>query len=98
MMEQRRSTSNQTQAVRVSDTSVEAAPFIYFDAVLTAGCIQGNVRVELGAGAVVPQDGEAETVHIITAHLRCSPSAALALRKALDDALLLLAPAKGSSS
>jgi hypothetical protein len=37
-------------------------------------------------------------VRIVTAHLRCSPSAAFALRKALDDALLLLAPAKGSSS
>jgi hypothetical protein len=30
--------------------------------------------------------------------LRCSPAAAIELRKAIDGALLLLAPAKGQSS
>jgi len=87
------------QAVQVSDSSAEHAPFIYFDAILTAGIHQGNVRVELGASTVVPTvDGQARTLQVITAHLRCSPSAAVTLRDAIDKALLLLAPAKGQSS
>jgi hypothetical protein len=38
------------------------------------------------------------TVHVVTGHLRCSPSAAMELRKAIDGALLLHAPAQGQSS
>jgi len=87
------------QPVQVSDSSAESAPFIYFDTVLSAGVHQGNVRLELGASTVIPTaDGEAKTVHVITAHLRCSPSAAVTLRSAIDNAFLLLAPAKGQSS
>jgi hypothetical protein len=66
------------QVAQVSDASAESAPFIYFDGVLTAGVHQGNVRVELGASTAIPtKDGQAKTVHVITAHLRCSPSAAM---------------------
>ena len=87
------------QAVQVSDSSAGSAPFIYFDTVLTGGVHQGSIRVELGASAVIPsEDGQAKTVHVITAHLRCSPSAAVTLRNAIDAALLLLAPAKGQAS
>jgi hypothetical protein len=87
------------QAVEISESSAESAPFIYFDAVLTAGIHQGNVRVELGASTVIPTgDSQAKTVQVITAHLRCSPSAAVTLRKAIDDALLLLASAKAQSN
>ena len=90
---------NKAQAVQISDSSAENAPFIYFDAVLTAGIHQGNVRVELGASTVVPtMDGQARTLQGITAHLRCSPAAAVTLRKAIDEALLLLAPAKAQTS
>jgi hypothetical protein len=79
------------QPVQVSESSAEVAPFIYFDAILTAGFVHGNIRLELGASAVVPtQGGQTKTVQVITAHLRCSPSSAVALRKAIDDALLLL--------
>jgi hypothetical protein len=91
--------TKKVQVAQVSDASAESAPFIYFDGVLTAGVHQGNVRLELGASSAIPtQNGEAKTVHVITAHLRCSPSAAAALRDAIDKALLLLAPAKGQSS
>ena len=80
------------QFVQFSDASTESAPFIYFDEVLTAGVHQSNIR------PVIPTaDGQAKTVHVITAHLRCSPPAAIALRRAIDAALLLLAPAKGQS-
>jgi hypothetical protein len=87
------------QAVQISQSSAESAPFIYFDEVVTAGIHQGNIRLELGASTAIPTaDGQAKTVRIITAHIRCSPPAAIALRKAIDNALLLLAPAKGQSS
>jgi hypothetical protein len=91
--------ATKVQAAQISESSAENAPFIYFDAVLTAGVHQGNVRLELGASTVIPTgDGRAKTVQVITAHLRCSPSAAVTLRNAIDNALLLLAPAKGQSS
>jgi hypothetical protein len=91
--------TKKVQVAQVSDASAESAPFIYFGEVLTAGVHQGNVRLELGASTAIPTaDGQAKTVHVITAHLRCSPSAALTLRDAIDKALLLLAPAKGQSS
>src|SRR5262245_2530955 len=92
-------TIKKVQAVQVAVSSTETAPFIYFDEVLTASAHQGNVRLELGAGTIIPTaDGQAKTVHVVTAHLRCSPSAAIALRKAIDNTLLLLAPAKGQAS
>src|SRR5262245_53293354 len=84
--------AKKVQAVQVSESSAESAPFIYFDGVLTAGVHQGNVRLELGASTVIPTgDGQAKTLQVITAHLRCSPSAAVTLRDAIDKALLLLA-------
>jgi hypothetical protein len=49
--DRRRGISNRptkVQVAQVSDASAENAPFIYFDAVLTAGVHQGNVRLELG--------------------------------------------------
>ena len=45
------------QFVQFSDASTESAPFIYFDEVLTAGVHQSNVRIELGAGTVIPTAG-----------------------------------------
>jgi hypothetical protein len=99
MVDDPRPPIKKVQAVQISQSSAESAPFIYFDEVVTAGVHQGNIRLELGASTAIPTaDGQAKTVRIITAHLRCSPPAAIALRKAIDNALLLLAPAKGQSS
>jgi hypothetical protein len=93
------SAASKPQTLEISDSSAESAPFIFFDAVPTAGIHHGTIRIELAAGSVVPtRDGRAKTVHVMTAHLRCSPSAAADLRKAIDRALLLLAPTKGQSS
>ena len=85
--------------VELSNTGAESAPFIYFDGVVTGGIHHGTIRLELAAGTIVPTpDGKTKTVHVITGHLRCSPSAAAELRKAIDGALLLLTPAKGQPS
>src|SRR5262245_1006049 len=99
MVEDPHAPIKKVQAAQIADSSTGTAPFIYFDEVLTAGIHQGNIRLELGASTTIPTaDGQTKTVHVITAHLRCSPSAAVTLRKAIDDALLLLAPAEGQSS
>jgi hypothetical protein len=87
------------QAIELSKFSAERAPFIYFDGVVTAGVHHGTIQFELVASTLVPTpDGKTTRVHLITGHLRCSPSAAADLRKAIDGTLLLLAPAKGQSS
>ena len=87
------------RAVELSKFSAETAPFIYFDRVMATGVQYGTIQLELAASTLVPTpDGKATGVHVITGHLRCSPSAAAELRKAIDNALLLLAPAKGQSS
>ena len=75
MVDDPRPPIKKVQFVQFSDASTESAPFIYFDEVLTAGVHQSNIRLELGAGTVIPTaDGQAKTVDVITAHLRCSPS------------------------
>ena len=82
-----------------SKFSAESAPFVYFDGVMTAGVHQAVIQLELAASTLVPTpDGKTTAVHVITGHLRCSAAAAVGLRKAIDSALLLLAPAKGQSS
>jgi hypothetical protein len=87
------------QAVEFSKSSAENAPFVYFDGVMAAGIHHGTIQLELAAATLVPTpDGKTTRVHVITGHLRCGPSAAADLRKAIDGALLLLAPAKGQSS
>ena len=87
------------QTTEFSKLSAQTAPFIYFDGIVTAGVHHGTIQLELAASTLVPTpDSKAARVHVITAHLRCNPSAAAELRKAIDNVLLLLAPTKGGSS
>jgi hypothetical protein len=72
---------------------VPHAPFVYFEEAPNFGNNSGIINVSLatyrhmrGAAAVVSD-------LVVVAHLRCSIPGALALRRALDDALLLGAPA-----
>ena len=92
-------TVGNVQATEFSKLSTQSAPFVYFDGVATAGVHHGTIQLELAASTLVPTpDSNVASVHVVTAHLRCNPPAAIALRKAIDNALLLLAPAKGQSS
>src|SRR5262245_26615407 len=87
------------QTTEISKLSAQSAPFVYFVSFATAGDHHGTIQVELAASTLVPtSDGKVASVHVITAHLRCNPSAAAELRKAIDSVLLLLAPTKGGSS
>ena len=92
-------TVGKVEATEFSKLSAQSAPFVYFDRVVTAGVHHGTIQLELSASTLVPTpDSKVTNVHVITAHLRCNPSAAADLRKAIDSVLLLLAPTKGESS
>jgi hypothetical protein len=69
------------------------APVIYFENAPALGYLNGVIRITLSGSLSLPtSDGKTATEEIVAAYLRCNIPAALSLRKALDDALLLAAP------
>jgi len=73
--------------IKITPGTSELAPFIYFDAVPTYGTNNGAIQIELAANTILP-DGRGVKIDLaITAHLRCSPAAAVALRDVIDKAL-----------
>jgi hypothetical protein len=75
------------------------APFVYFDGVATYGIAAGAIQLELVAHAIVPtSDNQTRTDTIVVAHLRCSPAAAMTLRRALDGIELMTTPPEGPSN
>ncbi len=77
----------------LANTGAENAPFIYFDGVVTFGMNKGAVQIELAANVINPTaEGGTTTGLVITAHLRCSPAAAMDLKQAIDKALLIGMP------
>jgi hypothetical protein len=74
---------------------VHHAPIIYFEGAPNFGNNFGIINVTLAASRHL-QEGEAVITDVVAvAHLRCSVAAAVDLRRALDDALLLGIPAQG---
>ena len=76
-----------TEGIKIASGSSEQAPFIYLDGVATYGVNGGVVQLELAANTIMPEGGGTRTDVLITAHLRCSPSAAIGLRAAINRAL-----------
>lgn len=67
------------------------APVVFFDNAPACGVFGGNVEVELSARTLIPRSDNSVIPEVIcTAHLRCNPQAAVALRDALDRALAML--------
>jgi hypothetical protein len=75
--------------IKVASGSSELAPFIYCDGVVTYGIAQGIIQLELAANTLVPDGKGVRTDVLITAHLRCSAAAAIALRDSIDKALAM---------
>lgn len=75
--------------VSISAASSERAPFIYFDGASCFGHHNGAIQIELAANLLMPVGAGVRVDVIQTAHLRCSPAAAVALREALDKALAM---------
>ena len=71
--------------------NVDTAPFVYFDLSPTHGILGGAIQIELAARILnaVP-DGGVEIKFITTGRLRCSPTAALNPRNAIDASLKML--------
>src|SRR4030081_2337007 len=71
--------------------NVDTAPFVYFDLSPTHGILGGAIQIELDAPILnaIP-DGGVEIKFITTGRLRCSPTAALNLRNAIDASLKML--------
>ena len=76
--------------VRIAPGSSESAPFIYFDGVSCMGTHNGAIQIELAANSLMPEGTGVRVDVLVTAHLRCGPVAAAALREAIDKALELL--------
>ena len=73
--------------INIAAGSSEQAPFVYFDGVPTYGMHAGVVQLELAANTILPEGTGTRTDVVITAHLRCSPGAALALRDTINRML-----------
>jgi hypothetical protein len=76
--------------IRIAPGSSERAPFVYFDGVPTFGIHNGAIQIELAANTVLPDGKGVKIDVVITAHLRCSPAAVIALRETIDKILALL--------
>src|SRR5437667_11714191 len=71
--------------------NVDTAPFVYFDLTPTHGIFGGAIQIELAARILnATPDGGVEIKFITTGRLRCSPTAALNLRNAIDASLKML--------
>jgi hypothetical protein len=76
----------------------ERAPFVYCDGVLAYGISGGLIQIELAANTLRENgDDGVRTEVVVTAHLRCSPTAAQGLKRALDEALAMIERAEVAS-
>lgn len=66
-------------------------PTIYFDIAPAYGVMSGIVQIELGTRILVPhQDDSVDVRFVSCGRLRCSATAAMHLRNALDASLKML--------
>jgi hypothetical protein len=83
----------ETPIIPVSD--VPHAPFIFYEWAPAFGFANGIVNLTLGANRTwIAPNGTVMNEQVVVAYLRGNIQAALTLRKAIDDALLLAAPAQ----
>ena len=68
------------------------APFVYFDAVPAFGTLNGAIQIDCVARTMLPTGpaGEMQIDMVCTAHIRCSPTAALELISALQKSLEMM--------
>jgi hypothetical protein len=78
----------------LSEAASAHAPFLYFEDVPTFGYLNGIIRITLEAGRLYSSTpGQVVFDRVIVAHLRMNVPAALALKSAIEGALLLANPA-----
>jgi hypothetical protein len=85
------SDSTETSATAPPYKDSASAPFVYFDLTGALGVMNGAVQIELASRILIPlPDGNATAEFVTTGHLRCSPTAAMTLRDAIDKTLQML--------
>jgi hypothetical protein len=78
-------------AIAVSDTP--HAPFIFYEGAPAFGFVNGVVNITLSANRTYAgAEGTVVNEQVVVAYLRGNIPAALSLRQAIDNALLLAAP------
>ena len=80
-----------SHAGQISAVASAHAPFLYFEASPTYGCLNGIIQITLEASRLLIADGLPVTDRVIIAHLRMSVPAANALKASIDGALGLVA-------
>jgi hypothetical protein len=78
--------------VPISDTP--HAPFIFYEAAPAFGFTNGVVNITLSANRTFAGPNGIINEQVVVAYLRGNVQAALSLRAAIDNALLLAAPAR----
>ncbi len=77
----------------LSDSASANAPFLYFEDASAIGHLQGVIRITLEASRLLSTaENHLEIERVIVAHLRMNIPAAIALKKAIEAALLLATP------
>jgi hypothetical protein len=80
-------------AVVIPISDIPHAPFIFYEAAPVAGHINGVINITLSASRTyIGPDGTPKTDHVVVAYLRGNVQAAVSLREAINNALLLAAP------
>ncbi len=80
-----------TVAIPVND--VPHAPFIFYDGAPVAGYANGVINLTLSATRTyIGPDGAPKNDLVVVAHLRGTIQAAVSLREAINNALLLATP------
>lgn len=82
--------------LKISESGSAHAPFVFFDEAPTFGYSNGVLKITLAADRIYPgkNAGEVGSDHVVVAHLRMNVAAAIALKNAIDGALLLARPAE----
>ena len=88
----------QAAPAKVTVTDDGNAPFIFFQGCPSFGNSNGIVNITLAAARHLLKDGAVISDVVAVAHLRCNVVAAVELRDALNNALLLGAKTEGQAN
>jgi len=81
--------SKSTQSLVFPVTDKPHAPFVFFESAPATGFTNGVVNITLAANRTWIEDGKAMNEQVVVAYLRGNIQAALSLRQAIDNALML---------
>ena len=85
-------------AVVIPVNDVPHAPFIFYEAAPISGYTNGIINLTLSATRTYIGPDGPRNEHVVVAYLRGNIPAAVSLRTAIDNALLLAAPATEGKS